>query len=649
MATTIERDPARELDGLLRSGRWADACSYYERGLTSEERARPEFRLSYAIALIRSGRERAGLALLDSELITLPNARCGVRRHLVAPLVEEKRFDLALQLLDLLLAACPEQPDDLRLRGSLLGRLKRWSEAIHDAGSLARLAPDDLPAQTSYLQLLLQSDRVEEAGAHAASVVDRLEEFPRLANVALLALVRSGRIDLAAEVATELAETQITDELVAVAIVRTLFDANQVERTIDTAERLLEEGWDDPALRSFCGQAYMNSQIPDRYDRAIAHFSAGLDFDPDHLRMNSLMGEALLRTRSYEKAIPYLEKACRLQPKVPQARALLARALKQAGRYADAAEEFRRLVKMQPASSRWRRYAAGALSQAGRKEEAVKLFDAFVAERRRTIPKRFEEGLEELWGRVDSTDIPQARLDWAWKLSDARINDRAEWERRARWGHLADHYLLDWLECRDDRVHEAMMRLADLSEPERVLSEVDSRNGLILASAHIGPMYAGPLALELLGIRSRWLASTPSAARTAYAASLISTSDQDDRQVARAFTTSLKQGYAVVIAVDGAINLAAPRIPFEGQEMTYSSFAARTAHRIRVPSLFCAPKWEGDRIAFILERLPDPLPDESADDHAERWKAAYLSALRSYLGGAPENLRLSGGLWRHIR
>jgi lauroyl/myristoyl acyltransferase len=162
-------------------------------------------------------------------------------------------------------------------------------------------------------------------------------------------------------------------------------------------------------------------------------------------------------------------------------------------------------------------------------------------------------------------------------------------------------------------------------------------------------MYAGPLALELMGLKSRWLASTPSVARTAYANSLISTSDQDDMQVARAFMLSLRKGYSVVVAVDGAINLAAPRIPFEGQEMTYSSFAARTAHRVGVPSAFCAPRWEDGRIGFVIEAMPDPLPDEDADSYADRWRAAFLGSLRRYLGGAPENLRLSGGLWRHIR
>ena len=209
--------------------------------------------------------------------------------------------------------------------------------------------------------------------------------------------------------------------------------------------------------------------------------------------------------------------------------------------------------------------------------------------------------------------------------------------------------MLDWLECRDDRIHDAMMRLADLGDAERELGAIDRSKGMILASAHIGPMYAGPLALELLGVRSRWLASTPSVARTAYAESLISTSEQDDMEVGKAFMKSLRQGYSVVIAVDGAINLAAPRIVFEGQEMTYSSFAARTAHRMGVPSVFAAPRWEGDRIGFVIKRLPDPNADESSDSHAERWKDAFLSVLHEYLGGEPENLRLSGGLWRHIR
>jgi tetratricopeptide (TPR) repeat protein len=648
MASLAQHTSIDELHALLRSCRWDDARSLYEGQLADHERASPEFRLGYAIALIRSGGALAGMAQLRKDVLALPNARFELRRHLVSPLVHNKQFELASEVLGLVLEFNPNSLEDLRLRASLMGRLKRWPEAIEHAERAALALPDDLGAQIAYIQLLLQGGRVDDAGARAEAIIDRIDGHPRSANIALLALSRSGRLEAAVSLAIELSETGISDELLAAAIVRTLFDSGRIDETIDAGERLIADGWDDATLRACVGSAYMASRIDDRYEKAIAHLRVGLDYAPDDVRMNSVMGEALLRSRSYDEAIPYLERACKLQPQVPQTRALYARALKQAGRYAEAATEFRRLLELQPSASRWRRYAAGALSQAGRQKEAADLFQSFVVERKKSLPKKFEKGLEALWDRVDSVEIPKARLDWAWRLSNLHSNDRDEWERKARWGHLADHYLLDWLECRDDRVHEAMMRLADLSEPERVFAQVNSRNGLILASAHIGPMYAGPLALELLGVKSRWLASTPSVAKTAYAGSLISTSDQDDMQVARSFMQSLKQGYAVVIAVDGAINLAAPRISFEGQEMTYSSFAARTAHRMGVPSLFCAPKWEGDRIGFVLERLPDPHPEEGADAYAERWKDAYLSALRDYLGGSPENLRLSGGLWRHI-
>lgn len=650
MAPPVTGSAAEEFQELLRASRWTEAVKLYERGLASEEKRQAEHRLPYAIALIRSGREASGIKLLTDDCLALPTARADLRRFVVPHLIQEGALERAAAVLGLLIDADPDSVEDRRLGGSVLGRLKRWDEAIANARRVIDLRPDDLPGHTAYLQLLLQSGRVEEAGVHARSLGDRVAGLPRLGSIALLALTRSGQFDAAADIASAFDESWITDETLAGAIVRAFFEAGKVDEAIEAGERLLNEGLDHPVLRAFLGQAYMASFLDDRYDRAIAHLREGLEIEPDDFRMNAAMGEALLRGRSYQEAIPYLAKACELQPKVPQARALFARALKQAGRYADAAREFRRLLEAQPSSPRWHRYAAGALSQAGQRKEAAALFDAFVAGRRATLPKNFEKGLDALWDRVDSVDLPKARLDWAWSLrSSDQTMDREQWERAAKWGHLADHYLLDWLECRDDRVHDAMMRLADLSEAERVLAGIDRSKGLILASAHIGPMYAGPLALELLGVRSRWLASTPSVARTAYAKSLISTSDQDDMQVARSFMISLRQGFAVVIALDGAINLAAPRIAFEGQEMTYSSFAARTAHRLEVPSVFCAPRWEGGRIGFILEQMPDPLPDEDAESHAERWRDAFLAALRRFLSGPPENLRLSGGLWRHIR
>jgi len=647
---TVASDSVELMYEHLRAGNWPEVTEIYERGLGRDEKQDPAVRLLYAIALIRNGRAASGINLLNSEMLAQPSARLDLRRYVVPHLISSKMFDRAADVLGKILSVDPDSIEDLRLYGSVLGRQRKYDDAIASARRLIDLQPDDAVGQTSYLQMLIQSRRLQEAGDHARSLGAFATSSPRLMNAALMALIRSGQTDAASQLAGAISDDRIDDDVAAGAIVRTLFEAARYPEAIERGEGLLDQGWDDPTLRSYLAQAYMRSKVPDRYEKAVEHLEEGARAQPKDALMNYALGEALLRLRRYSDAVAPLAKAVELQPKVPQARALYARSLKQSGKYAEAAREFRALLKMQPSSPRWHRYAAGAMAQAGQRKEAAALFDSFVEQRAATLPDSFEEGLKRLWDEVDDVDVPKGRLDWAWSLrADDEPVERAEWERRAKWGNLADHYLLDWLECRDDRVHEPMMRLADLSDAERTLGAIDKSRGVILASAHIGPMYAGPLALELMGVKSRWLASTPSVARTAYARSLISTSDQDDMQVAKAFMASVREGYAVVVAVDGAINLGAPRIRFEGQEITYSSFAARSAHRLGVPSVFCAPRWVGDRIEFVIEHLPLPNEGEDADAYADRWRDGYLDSLRRYLGGAPENLRLTGGIWRHVR
>ncbi|MBV9529367.1 MAG: tetratricopeptide repeat protein [Sphingomonas sp.] len=440
-------------------------------------------------------------------------------------------------------------------------------------------------------------------------------------------------------------------------MLQALVRAGRLQDAIDLGEWFVEESVDGQLVRSFLSQAwYRGGPAGERFSKSIEHLRAGVALAPDDLRMVSLLGQLLLRTGKTAEAIPHLRKSIELQPDSGQIRALYARALKEDGQLGEAAEQFSALIEQAPdRGGRWQRYAAGALSQAGRRDEAADLFDAWVAARAEKLPDSFGEGLDALWAQVGEVNIPKARLDWAWSLRSAECElDRAEWERRAKWGYLADHYLLDWLECRDEQVEEAMQQFADeLDVVEDFIAEARARapgKGCVFASAHVGAMYFGPLALELLGVRSRWLASTPSVARTSYAQSLISTSDQTQAQVARGFMEALKEDYTVVVVVDGAINLAAPRIPFEGQEITFSEFAARTAHRIGSSSAFVAPIWrDNHHLGFILEHLPLAEPGESADDYAVRWKEAYLGHLRSFLAGRPENLRLSGGIWRHIR
>ena len=90
-------------------------------------------------------------------------------------------------------------------------------------------------------------------------------------------------------------------------------------------------------------------------------------------------------------------------------------------------------------------------------------------------------------------------------------------------------------------------------------------------------------------------------------------------------------------------------LSFAGQEVTYSGFAAHLAHRQGVPSVFYAPRWENGRVAYTLALLPAATPGEDADAYALRWRQAYFEHLRAHVAGPPENLRLSGGIWRHVQ
>lgn len=651
MATAITPMHADVFAECLRSDRWQDVISHYRQVLTSEERQADECVLPYAIALVRSGKVGSGISLLHQHEGLISRGRDLLRRYLISFLVRENRFDEVISILDKLIEADPESIDDLRLRGSVYGRNRQFEPAIRDARRVIALSPDDWAGHVSLLKLLVRAGFADDAADHVQSLGASAASDPQLADMALLVLERAGRYSQAQSWADAAEQAGISNAVAAAAVVRAYLVGGDLEKAVSSGERLLGIGFDCPQLRQHLAAAILENQDqdPKRLERVVDLLQDIARGEAADLVLLSNLARALMRLGRSEEAVPVLEQAVGHRPDATGIRALLARALRQSGRFAEAAREFKRLLPAHPGSHNFHRYAAGALSLAGKEDEAARVFGEFVATRRGALPDDFEAGLEALWDRVEGLELPSERLEWAWHLRGDQNADRQTWERRAKWGHLADHYFLDWLECRDDKIHEAMRRLAELGDAERALMRIDRSRGVVLASAHVGPMYAGPLALELMGIGARWLASTPSSVRTSYGRSLISTSDQSGAEVARQTMRTLSEGKAVAIAIDGAISLSAPRVHFEGQDVTFSSFASRMAHRLKIPSLFVAPRWQEGRIGFVLKSMPDPLPGENADAHAKRWQDAFLAELREYLAGAPENLRLSGGIWRHLR
>jgi tetratricopeptide (TPR) repeat protein len=609
-------------------------------------------RLLDVIKKIRSTADPAGeMAGLDTALVQAADGRRDVRRLLVSPFVREGAFAPAIAALEVLVAAYPSRVEERRLLASLLGRTEQWERAIAEADAAADIEPDAAALHAARIQLRLQAGRVADAAAVARATAGTVANEPGEAHFWMLAFMRNGDMAEAARMAAVLDPAKLPNERVAAMAVRALFEDGRAEAAIGFGDAVLRAGHDCVALRTHLGLSHLRRGTEeDRKVHALAHFEAALGVSPSDVRVLSLYGETLLRAGRYRDALAPLKQAIDLAPELEQTRVLYARALRYSMQYADAAEQLMKVLDKSPDKLLWQRSAIAALSQAGRKQEAETLFQQYLSKRNMQLPDTFQDALANLDERLDTAPIPRARLDWAWSLRRDTGIDRAQWERAARWGHLVDHLLFDWIECREDRAEEAMQLLGDLDSGERFFAPLlASGRGVVVATAHVGPMYAGLMALELVGIPSRWLATAPSIAQTSYAAALISTADQTEAQVAKACLRALGSGYVLCLAIDGAANPAAPRTTFEGQEVTYSSFASHMAHRLGVPSVFYAPRWENGRVAFTLEMLPEVAPGEDADAYSQRWQRAYFERLREHLAGPPENLRLSGGIWRHVK
>lgn len=590
------------------------------------------------------------MEVLDPALARAQDGWRDVRRLLVSPYIRERRYEAAMAALERLIQAYPARADDRRMFASLLGRTGQWERAIAEADAAAAIEPDAPDLQAVRIQMRVQAGRVAEAAEVARATAEMATRSPDDSYAWLMAFARNGDSSEAANIAAQLHADQLPNERVATMAVRALSDDKRVEAAIALGCKALENGQDSPHLRSSLGMAYLRRGTEaDRKEHALQHFQAGLSAAPDDVRLLTLTGETLLRAGRYKEALEPLKKAVELAPDLEQTRAFYARALRYTQHYDEAADEMLKLLEKSPESTLWQRSTIAALSQAGRVQAAEALYMQHVAQRGSRLPATFDEALKQLDQRLDSAPIPQARLDWAWSMrGDSRI-DRQEWERRARWGHLIDHLLFDWIECREDDVEQAMQVLGELDTGERFFAPLlAAGRGVVVATAHVGPMYAGLMALELVGIPSRWLATAPNIERSSYSAALISTADQSEAQVAKACMRAISSGKVLCLAIDGAANPAAPRTTFEGQDVTYSSFASHLAHRMKVPSVFYAPRWENGRVAFTLEMLPAAKEGEDPEVYAKRWQEAYFACLREHLAGAPENLRLSGGIWRHV-
>ena len=584
--------------------------------------------------------DAASVAALD-----LSNAEVyrRVRVSVIRPLMDQGREQEAAQLLGILVASPTANRADKTTHARLVWEFDK-DAARPPFDDLVRNHEGDAFGITVVLVRLLKAKEFA-AAADYAELFPQWPEDDRLTAQALKALLRDDRTESAFALLEARGNTQEMGQLAL--WMQLLNKRERHAEVVELAPAVDDEAADNAVVHMETGDALLALA---RRDEAVGRFGRALELEPDNIRALSRRGETLLIQNDYCTARVDLARALELAPHLNHLNVWLGRALKGAGEYERAADLMVAACLNQPESVELRRTAASALNQAGRQEAAMRLYDHLLKSREEGLPDDFQSGLEALWDRVDDLHIPKARFDWAWQFRDKdRFPDRDEWERRGKWGLLADRLIYDWLECRMDEAGQVLEKVCELDPLEALVRPlVDQGRGVIFASAHIGAMFTGPLALELLGFENRWMASTPGLPSVAFNRQLISTSDQTEAQVARQGMRALAQGATLTIAIDGAMNVAAPRIAFEGQEITYSGFAARLAFKQKAPSVFAVPQWRESEIEYHLAKLPYPREGEALEEFTNRWREAYLDQLRIVISAAPENLRLAGGIWRHI-
>lgn len=612
----------------------------------------PREAIDEVLALAADGRMRDALALLTPSVAAVPRNRNQVRRLVVAPAMRGGELDTAKAFLERLVEANPASSEDLFTLGSVVmrsGQREAGQAHIERAGELD---PDNLAVAAVRLQALVQAADFEAARDFARRYAERCPEHARLAQLCLIALARSDDLDTSLTIVERLKDRTDLSADLALEVAQVLQMAGRHDEALAIGRKALEQGGQSPRLHLVIANAMLSLGGDDA--EILDHLRQARDRAAKDVLLLRTLGETLLRLRRNEEAVDVLRQASELAPDLRNLKMLLARALRLARRYDEAAALLRKLAQEDPHSQALQRYTISTLLQAGLKEEAQGHYADLVGQRRAYLQGSFTEVLARIEDNLASAPIPRGRLDFAWSLASRlggrNAMERGTWDDRARWGCLADLLLLDWLECAPERADEVVDLLDGIDAAvEDLRRGLDQGKGALLISPHMGPMYAGPLALHKAGIAMKWLASAPKIASFPHAGSLISTSEHSELEVTREVMASLRQNNAVIIAIDGAMSPSAPRVGWEGRQVTYSQFAAGLCFRLGVPSFVTIPYWQERRVKFHVQAMPGKQEGQDFPAFAQAYQHAFFGEVERQIRRGPENLRLSGGIWRGIR
>lgn len=636
----------------LEAGRWVQAATLFDR-MEKAKRLSPNENVYYGVALTNLNKVDKALNRFTDSALSSSNRRNFVRRRAVVPQLQNENYSNAEAVLQRLLEIAPDNVANLGSLATIFLREQRDSDALDCLKRAYALNPGSAALRNRLLQTHVRLNDQKGACRFALKERHRWHDDPRFAHTSAAVLLKAQRPHDAVGAADAIFSQQEIDAPAVATAAQIYLDAKQPQRALAICRMARRKAVDSADIRYMMAQACHQRDCDPSI--VIHHLKAGQSLDRDHAPIARMLGRMLMLSGDFRSATIALQNAVRIEPKRIANRIDLAHVLHLRRQFGEAANVYEAAIKATSNCERWTPRAVSTLIAAGRREEAETLFDAYRAQRGKGLPKTLASGLAALNGPSAIDGAVKENLGWA--LTIARnvpgghpARDRTAWQRSAVWGYCADALITDWMECRP-RKHRELLDLIDVDEKTRDLLQraLSHGRGALIATANIGMALPVPFAFRKLGVPHKWLAPIPQTSPVAADDTLISTSELSSADVSFKFFHALAKGSAVIIAVDDAQDPSAPTVSFEGRKIHYSDFAARAAHRNRVPSFFAMAVWRGRRIDLVLKPLPKPEAEESVEAFKSRWTTAFFAHLKNGFGLPPENLRLRGGLWRPVR
>lgn len=529
---------------------------------------------------------------------------------------------------------------------------------VEGAGqAMAGLAPSAaIPQQGSAavaqaIQTHLQTGELAAAVQLALAARQTWALSPRLAELAILAFGRAGVRELAADAARATGLNAARSMRFAAVAADAFIKAGHPSEAIVVLEAADTRAGTDS--RAWYELARARQRLGDRPAETLADALKALALAPDCLRVIELAARLHLDCGQPEAAVTLLAD-------LPESRKntsiciLLVEAYSALKTFAPAVTYARRLAADHLASQPMMRRLSAALLQMGEASLAQELYQESLAIRRKGLPERLADGVMDqaaLHRRAGGT-LPLQRLDWLWQklvAHDRAPADRAAWTAELTTVAGIDRLFLDWIECRPDAA-EDLSRLITGVGPARdmVAAALMPGKGAFIAAAHVGLLFGGLAALAQSNLPMAFVSSIPKLGHLAQETSLISTTTEDKRSVARALARALRAGKVATVVIDGAPERGGTTYPLFDRQITLSDFIPRHSWKSGAASFFPAVIWEDQQARLTLSALPGPTGFSTVQAYVDAWMRAYLDRLETLLLDHPVSARASGGFWANI-